>query len=47
MFSDPPLLAGVPWTVLGPRSGTRAYGADAALIRVDPAGFQGGSWVGG
>ena len=43
MFSDPLLPTGVPWTVLGLMSGISADGPDAALIRVDPAGFQGGS----
>ena len=33
----------VPWIVLGLMAGTSADGADAALIRVDPAGFRQGS----
>ncbi|MBS1766113.1 MAG: anhydro-N-acetylmuramic acid kinase [Acidobacteria bacterium] len=31
-----------PWRVLGLMSGTSADGVDAALIEVDPAGFEGG-----
>lgn len=42
MFPFPPFPAGVPWTVLGLMAGTSADGADAALIRVAPAGFRDG-----
>jgi len=42
MFPFPPFPAGVPWTVLGLMAGTSADGADAALIRVAPAGFRNG-----
>ena len=38
-----PLPAGKPWTVLGLVPGTSAEGADAAAIRMDPAGFCAGS----
>jgi len=38
-----PLPIPGPWTVLGLMAGTSADGADAALIRVDPAGFEAGS----
>ena len=43
MFPLAPLPAGVPWTVLGLMAGTSADGADAALIRVAPAGFRDGN----
>lgn len=43
MIPFPPLPAGMPWTVLGLMAGTSADGADAALIRVAPAGFRSGS----
>lgn len=43
MFPLPFLPASGPWTVLGLMAGTSADGADAALIRVDPAGFASGS----
>jgi anhydro-N-acetylmuramic acid kinase len=42
MFPFPPFPAGVPWNVLGLMAGTSADGADAALIRVAPAGFRDG-----
>jgi len=42
MFPLPPFPAGAPWTVLGLMAGTSADGADAALIRVAPAGFRNG-----
>ena len=45
-----PLPDSGPWTVLGLMAGTSADGADAALILVDPAGFESGSpflqWLG-
>lgn len=37
-----PLPEDRPWRVLGLMSGTSADGVDAALIEVDPQGFQGG-----
>ena len=43
MYPIAPLPAGVPWTVLGLMAGTSADGADAALIRVAPAGFRNGN----
>lgn len=43
MFPLPFLPASGHWTVLGLMAGTSADGADAALIRVDPAGFASGS----
>ncbi|MDR3672286.1 MAG: anhydro-N-acetylmuramic acid kinase [Holophaga sp.] len=43
MYPLAPLPAGVPWTVLGLMAGTSADGADAALIRVAPAGFRNGA----
>ena len=43
MLPLPLLPDEVPWIVLGLMAGTSADGADAALIRVDPAGFRQGS----
>jgi len=37
------LLPGASWTILGLMSGTSADGTDAAMIRVDPAAFEGGN----
>ncbi len=38
----PGLPEGSPWRVMGLMSGTSADGVDAALIEVDPQGFEGG-----